>query len=58
MHSQLSNSCLAVFDESGQACAPCGSGPMAAEAARRLYSWGLQMELAEEFEMASPLSQL
>ncbi len=32
----------------GQSSAPCGSGPAAAEAARRLRWWGSQMELADE----------
>ncbi len=34
--------------ELGQSSAPHGSGPAAAEAARRLRSWGSQMELADE----------
>ncbi len=34
--------------ELGQSSAPRGSGPAAAEAARRLRSWGSQMELADE----------
>lgn len=36
---------------------PGGSGPARAEAERRLKSWGSQVELAEEFEMAVNLSQ-
>lgn len=52
------HSCLALFDESGQVCAPSRSGPAAAEAARQLHLCGSQMELMEEFEMASDLSQL
>ncbi len=31
-----------------QSSAPCGSGPAAAEAAKRLRLWGSQMELADE----------
>ncbi len=34
--------------ELGQSSAPRGSGPAAAEVARRLRSWGSQMELADE----------
>ncbi len=34
--------------EFGQSSAPRGSGPAAAETARRLRSWGSQMELADE----------
>ncbi len=34
--------------ELGQSSAPRGLGPAAAEAARRLRSWGSQMELADE----------
>ncbi len=42
---------LSLFSrELGQSSAPRGSGPAAAEAARRLRSWGSQMELADEFE--------
>lgn len=35
------------FEESDQACIPCGSGPAAAEAARKLVSRVLQMDLME-----------
>ncbi len=42
---------LSLFSrELGQSSAPRGSGPAAAEAARRLKFWGSQMELADEFE--------
>lgn len=44
--------CLALFE----VCDPCDAGTAAAKAARRLHSWGLQMELAEEFEMALAFS--
>ncbi len=36
--------------ELGKSSAPRGSGPAVAEAARRLRSWGSQMELADRFE--------
>lgn len=64
MHGQFSqlafgtlHSCLVKFHESGQARASRGVGPASAEAAHRLRSWGSQLELVEEFEMASGLSQ-
>ncbi len=42
---------LSLFSrELGQLSAPRGSGPAIAEAARRLRSRGLQMELADESE--------
>ncbi len=42
---------LSLFSrELGQSSAPRGSGPAVPEAARRLRSWGSQMELADEFE--------
>ncbi len=42
---------LSLFSrELGRSSAPRGSGPAAAEAVRRLSSWRLQMELANEFE--------
>ncbi len=43
--------------ELGQSSAPCGSGPAVAEAARRLRLWGLQIELADEFERGVNLSR-
>ncbi|XDV52010.1 hypothetical protein PO909_020792 [Leuciscus waleckii] len=52
LHSRLS-----LLDESSQARAPRGSGPASLEAAQRLLSWGSQMELADDVEMASALSQ-
>ncbi len=36
--------------ELGRSSAPCGSGPAAAEAVKRLSSRRSQMELANEFE--------
>ncbi|KAK2869830.1 hypothetical protein Q8A67_024222 [Cirrhinus molitorella] len=48
---------LAVFDEGGQVRAPAGSGPAAAEAQRRLLSWGSQVDLVEGSETGSSLSQ-
>ena len=36
---------LAIFNEDGQACEPCG-----AEAARKRSSWGSQMDLTEDLE--------
>jgi len=47
---------LACFDEHGQACVPCVSGPASVEAARRLRSWGSQRDLADENETAEALS--
>ncbi len=49
---------LSLFSrELGQSSAPRGSGPAAAEAARRLRSWGSQMELADEFEREIKISR-
>ncbi|CAM4608253.1 unnamed protein product [Leuciscus chuanchicus] len=48
---------LGLFDESGQARAPHGSGPASVEAARRLHSWGSQRDLADNVETAAALSQ-
>lgn len=39
---------LALFSESGQFGIPRGSGSAAAQAARRLQSWGSQMGFADE----------
>ncbi len=47
---------LALFREGAQACVPQGSGPAAAEAQRRLQSWGSQMDLSAEVEMGTALS--
>ncbi len=47
---------LAFFHEDAQARAPQGSGPAAAEAQRRLYSWGSQMDLSAEEETGTALS--
>ncbi len=43
--------------ELGQSSAPRGSGPAAAEAARRLRSWGSQMELADEAVRGTNISR-
>lgn len=48
---------LAVFDESGQAREPRGSGPAVAEAARRRRSWGSQMDLSAGHGTASASSR-
>ncbi len=48
---------LSVFNEAGQVRAPCGSGPASAEAARRLKSWGSQMDLSGGLETAAAHSQ-
>ncbi len=47
---------LVFFREDAQARAPQGSGPAAAEAQRRLQSWGSQMDLSAEEEMGAALS--
>jgi hypothetical protein len=47
----------ALFEESGSVRAPRGSGPAAAEAQRRLQSWGSQMDLSAGIETGSALSQ-
>ncbi|KAK9959464.1 hypothetical protein ABG768_009589, partial [Culter alburnus] len=46
----------ALFEEGAEASVPRGSGPAAAEAQRRLHSWGSQMDLAEGEETGSALS--
>ncbi len=49
---------LALFTEDGsQASAPRGAGPAAAEAERRLHSWGSQLDLADELGTGLSLSQ-
>ncbi len=49
---------LSLFSrELGQSSAPCDSVSAAAEAAKRLRSWGSQMELADEFERGINLSR-
>jgi hypothetical protein len=48
-------SSLSLFEESVQARIPCSSGPAAAEAARKLRSWCLQMDLSEELETGAAL---
>ncbi len=48
---------LSLFSrESGQPSLPRGSGPAAAEASRRLQSWGSQVELADKFEKGMSIS--
>lgn len=48
----------ALFNDNGRpATASRGSGPVAAETAQRLRSWGSQIVLAEGFETGIPLSQ-
>lgn len=48
---------LTLFDYKGNSIsAPCCSSPASAEAARRLRSWGSQMELLEEPKMGPALS--
>lgn len=48
--------CLALFSRDlGQASAPRGLGPVVVEAQRSLKSWGLQVELAEEFKKCMSL---
>ncbi len=49
-------SCLAFFREDAQARVPQGSGPAAAEAQRRLQSWGSQRYLSAEVETGTTLS--
>ncbi|XP_073720453.1 uncharacterized protein [Misgurnus anguillicaudatus] len=48
---------LALFEEGGEPRVPHGSGPAAAEAGRKLRSWGSQLDLADELETGLPLSQ-
>ncbi|CAM4567192.1 unnamed protein product [Leuciscus chuanchicus] len=48
---------LALFNQSGQLCAPRGAGPAVAEPNWRLHSWGSQVDLGEGFETALTLSQ-
>ncbi len=43
--------------ELGQSSAPRGSGPAAAEVARRLRSWGSQMELTDESAVGINISR-
>ncbi len=45
-----------IFHEGTFASVPRGAGPAAAEAERRLHSWGSQMDLAEGREMGESLS--
>ncbi len=49
-------SCLAFFCEGAQARVPQGFGPAAAEAQRRLQSWGSQRDLSAEVETGTALS--
>ncbi len=49
---------LSLFSrELGKSSAPCGSVPAVAEAARRLRSWGSQMEFADDIERGVYLSR-
>ncbi len=66
MHDQLSRgllllpvlrSRLDLLDESGHARNPVGTSPAAAEAQRRLLSWGSRVDLAEGSETGSSLSR-
>ncbi|XP_067273076.1 uncharacterized protein [Pseudorasbora parva] len=54
---QMPRSRRALFEEGASARVPRGSGPAAAEAERRLQSWGSQMDLTEGFETGPALSQ-
>ncbi len=47
---------LAFFREEAQARVPQGSGPAAAEAQRRLQSWGSQKDLSAEVETGTAFS--
>ena len=47
----------AFFEEDGSVRAPRGAGPAAAEAQRRLSSWGSHMDLVAGFETGPALSQ-
>ncbi len=47
---------LALFREEAQARVPQGSGPAAAEAQRRLQSWGSQRDLSAEVERGAAFS--
>ncbi len=47
---------LAFFREDAQARIPQGSGPTAAEAQRKLQSWGSQMDMSAEVETGTALS--
>ncbi len=54
---QTLRSRLAFFhNEGAQVCVPQGSGLTAAEAQRRLLSWGSQMDLSAELETGTALS--
>lgn len=48
---------LALFEDGAELRVPQGSGPAAAEAERKLRSWGSQLDLAEGLETSLPLSQ-
>ncbi len=47
---------LAFFPEDAQAHVPQGSSPAAAEAQRRMWSWGSQRVLSAEVEMGAAFS--
>ncbi len=49
---------LSLFSrKEGQPPASCNSGPTAAEARRRLKSWGSQLDMADELERDRPFSR-
>ncbi|KAL0158365.1 hypothetical protein M9458_046441, partial [Cirrhinus mrigala] len=50
---------LSLFSrEEGQPPVPCGSGPSAAEARRKMSSWGSQVDLADELKKGLSLSRV
>ncbi len=52
------HSCLSLFSrKEGQPSAFRNSGPTAAEARRRLKSWGSQLNMADELERDRPFSR-
>ncbi|KAL0152640.1 hypothetical protein M9458_052363, partial [Cirrhinus mrigala] len=52
-------SCLSLFSrKEGQPSTPRGSGPAAAEAQRKLSSWGSQVDLANKLDKGLSLSRL
>ncbi len=49
---------LSLFSrKEGQPSASCDSGPTAAEARRRMKSWGSQLDMADELERDRPFSR-
>lgn len=56
--SELACSCLALFNgNESLVSAPFSSGPVTAEAAQQVQSWGSEIELVEEFEMGVSFCQ-